>query len=75
MFTGIVEETGRVISVEEHGSNRDLLIAARMSTELKVDQSISHNGVCLTVVAIENDARRVTGVKETLDRSKLGDLR
>lgn len=75
MFTGIVEETGRVISVEERGSNRDLLIAARMSAELKIDQSVSHNGVCLTVVAIENEAHRVTAVKETLDRSNLGDLR
>jgi riboflavin synthase len=72
MFTGIVEEVGRVVSVRDHGTNRDLVVRAAMAPELKVDQSVSHNGVCLTVVAVEGDSYRVTAVQETLERSQLG---
>ncbi len=75
MFTGIVEEVGEVIAIEDHGTNRDLLIKASFTPELKIDQSIAHNGVCLTVIAIEGGSYRVTAVKETLDRTNLGDLK
>jgi riboflavin synthase len=75
MFTGIVEEVGEVVELHDSGTNRDLVIRARMTPELRVDQSVSHNGVCLTVVAINGDTYRVTAVKETLERSNLGSLR
>jgi riboflavin synthase len=75
MFTGIVEEVGEVVELHDSGTNRDLVIRARMTPELRVDQSVSHNGVCLTVVAITGDTYRVTAVKETLERSNLGDLK
>ena len=75
MFTGIVEEVGRVVGVETEGTNVHLLVQARMAPELKVDQSVSHNGVCLTVVEVTDDRYRVTVVRETLDRSNIGDLR
>jgi riboflavin synthase len=75
MFTGIVEEVAEVVAVQARGSNRDLTIKARMTPELKVDQSVSHNGVCLTVVGIEGDTYTVTAVEETLQRSNLGGLK
>lgn len=77
MFTGIVEEVGIVASVKEAGTNRDLVIETHFAGELKVDQSIAHNGVCLTVVRLVNDghAYEVTAVHETLQRSQLGELR
>jgi len=75
MFTGIVEEVGEVVSVERNGTNCDLVVRARMTPELRVDQSISHNGVCLTVVRIDGDRYAVTAVQETLERSDLGALR
>ncbi len=75
MFTGIVEEVGEVVELHDSGTNRDLVIRARMTPELRVDQSVSHNGVCLTVVAINGETYRVTAVKETLERSNLGSLR
>lgn len=81
MFTGIVEEVGRVRSVRDQGTNRELLIEARFAGELRIDQSVSHNGVCLTVVELFSNLGllsttgfRVTAVKETLDRSNLGTL-
>jgi riboflavin synthase len=74
MFTGIVEEVGEVVKLRDSGTNRELVVRARMTPELRVDQSVSHNGVCLTVVAIDGDTYRVTAVKETLERSNLGDL-
>lgn len=75
MFTGIIEEVGKVVSVSDKGTNRVLVVRARMGSELRIDQSVSHNGVCLTVVAVDGDAFTVEAVKETLDRSNLGDLR
>lgn len=75
MFTGIVEEVAEVVEVRSQGTNRDLVLKARMTPELKVDQSVAHNGVCLTVVAIHGDTYTVTAVEETLQRSNLGDLR
>ena len=72
MFTGIIEQLGRVVAVEDHGTNRDLTISAAMTPELRVDQSVAHNGVCLTVVALEGDRYTVTAVQETLARTNLG---
>lgn len=73
MFTGIVEQTGIVVSCTEAGTNRDFWIAAPgLTQELKIDQSVAHNGVCLTVVAVEGDRYRVTAVEETLRKTTLG---
>lgn len=75
MFTGIIEELGEVIeSVREKG-NLNLGIAAKMTPELKIDQSVAHNGVCLTVVNIKNGVYSVTAIKETLEKTNLGNLK
>ncbi|MBL8009193.1 MAG: riboflavin synthase [Flavobacteriales bacterium] len=75
MFTGIVEEVGRVLAVRPEGGNLHFDISARMTPGLRVDQSVSHNGVCLTVVAVAADHYTVTAVQETLARTNLGALR
>lgn len=75
MFTGIIETIGTVCQIRQEGSNKHFQISSRLSTELKVDQSLAHNGVCLTVTAIENDKYWVTAVDETLKRSNLGELK
>ncbi|MBK6777885.1 MAG: riboflavin synthase [Flavobacteriales bacterium] len=74
MFTGIVEEVGTVHEVRCNGGNIDLVIGARMTPQLRVDQSVSHNGVCLTVVQVDDGSYRVTAIEETLLRSNLGSL-
>ncbi len=71
MFTGIIEALGTVAEVHTHGSNINFLIRSAISHELHVDQSLSHDGVCLTVTANEDGAHRVTAVAETLHRSTL----
>ena len=71
MFTGIVEEVGEVVSVTKSGTNLDLVIAARFAPELRVDQSVSHNGVCLTVIEVRSDRYKVSAVQETLERSNI----
>ena len=75
MFTGIIESRGVVKSINSNKSNIDLTIVSDLVDELKVDQSISHNGVCLTVVSIDKDAYTVTAIKETLEKTNLGELR
>ena len=75
MFTGIIEVTGTVRDIRQEGTNRHLLIESSISHQLKPDQSLSHNGVCLTVTRIEGNKHWVTAVKETLDRSTLGSLK
>lgn len=72
MFTGIIEQTGRVEKTLPEGSNRVFWISSPLSTELKVDQSLSHNGVCLTVEAIEPGMHRVTAIDETIQKTNLG---
>ena len=72
MFTGIIECTGRVASVSEAGGNRVFWVESPVSGELKVDQSVSHSGVCLTVDALEQGRHRVTAVAETLEKTNLG---
>lgn len=76
MFSGIVEEAAEVVSIAKDGTNVHLTIKCSFVDELKIDQSVAHNGVCLTVVKLAEDGTyTVTAVQETLDRSNLGDLR
>ncbi len=75
MFSGIVEAMAEVVAIREDRQNKDFTLRSPFSEALKIDQSVSHNGVCLTVVAIEGDCYTVTAMKETLDRSNLGLLR
>ncbi len=74
MFTGIVESTGKVINIEREGSNINISIQTPITKELKIDQSMSHDGVCLTVVKIdyEKETYVVTAIQETLDKTNLG---
>ena len=74
MFSGIIEGCGRVVALESHGDNLDITLSCPFASELKIDQSIAHNGVCLTVVAQSGDTYTVTAIRETLDRSNLGKL-
>jgi riboflavin synthase len=74
MFSGIVEEVGTVLAVHAEGSNRRMTVGARLAAGLKVDQSVAHNGVCLTVVGVHGDRYDVVAVEETLRRSNLGAL-
>ena len=75
MFTGIIENIGIVKSIKHDKSNIDFTIASDLSKELRVDQSISHNGVCLTVVSLDDNTYTVTAIKETLDKTNLGKLK
>ncbi len=76
MFSGIVEEAARVVGIEREGGNIHLTMQCSFTDELRIDQSVSHNGVCLTVVRINDGGTyTVTAIQETLDRSNLGDLR
>lgn len=72
MFSGIVEEMATVVAVRKYEGNVDFTLKCSFVDALKIDQSIAHNGVCLTVVKIENGTYTVTAMKETLDRSNLG---
>ena len=72
MFSGIVEATGRVVAVREDQGNKHITIEAPFTNELRIDQSIAHNGVCLTVVRIEDGTYTVTAMKETIERSNIG---
>lgn len=73
MFTGIIESTGKILGIQEQGSNRIFEIESPLSNELKVDQSLSHNGVCLTVESTHSNCHSVTAIKETLDKTNLKD--
>lgn len=73
MFTGIIEELGEVIGLRPDGTNVHITMRANFTDRLRVDQSIAHNGVCLTVVDIDGDAYTVTAIEETLKRSNLSD--
>ncbi|WP_397444539.1 riboflavin synthase [Polaribacter sp. R77954] len=74
MFTGIIETLGTVTNVLKDKENVHLTIKSTITNELKVDQSVAHNGVCLTVVDIKNDEYTVTAIKETLDKTNIGKL-
>jgi len=75
MFTGIIESISTVVSLKNDGSNLNISCKSEITNELKIDQSLSHNGVCLTVVKIEDDIYTVTAIKETLEKSNLGGLK
>ena len=75
MFSGIVEEMATVTNIRRYGGNVDFTLTCSFVNELKIDQSISHNGVCLTVVNIDNNEYTVTAMTETLNRSNLGLLK
>lgn len=75
MFSGIVEEMATVTAIKRDRENVDFTLECSFTDELKIDQSISHNGVCLTVVALDGNKYTVTAMKETLDRSNLGDVK
>lgn len=73
MFTGIVEGLGVVKAIEKEGENIHFTIEGPFTNELKIDQSVAHNGCCLTVVAINGDQYTVTAIQETLNKTNLGD--
>lgn len=75
MFSGIVEEAAVVTGLRKEGGNLHLTLKSSFTSELKIDQSVSHNGVCLTVVDIQGDKYTVTAIQETLNRSNLGLLK
>lgn len=75
MFTGIIEELGVITALEKSGGNLHITVKAGMTNELKIDQSVSHNGICLTVVDIKNDEYTVTAIDETLHKTNLGTLK
>lgn len=74
MFTGIIEDMGEVTNLEKEGTNLNISIKSNITHELKIDQSVSHNGVCLTVVGINEPIYKVTAIRETLDKSNIGHL-
>ena len=71
MFTGIIETLGIIKDIEKEGDNLHLTVSSSITNELKIDQSVAHNGVCLTVVAINNDEYKVTAIKETILKTNL----
>lgn len=75
MFSGIIEEAAKVVNIRKEEENVHLTMNCSFVKELKIDQSVAHNGVCLTVVDITEDTYTVTAIKETLDRSNLGLLK
>jgi riboflavin synthase len=72
MFTGIIETLGIVNLIEKEQDNIHIKVQSSITNELKIDQSVAHNGVCLTVVAIENDCYTVTAIQETINKTNLG---
>lgn len=73
MFTGIIETLGIIKDIQKEGDNLHITIASSITNELKIDQSVSHNGVCLTVVAISGDEYTVTAIKETILKTNLAE--
>lgn len=72
MFTGIIETTGTITNIEHNDTNVSFTIESNISDDLKVDQSVAHNGVCLTVEGVNNQQHKVTAIKETLQKTNLG---
>ena len=75
MFTGIIETVAKVVAVEREGTNLHLTLESALTNELKIDQSLAHNGVCLTVVKIDGSKYTVTAIEETLLKSAIGELK
>lgn len=74
MFTGIIEGLGEVTKLQREKDNLHITVRSSLSSELKIDQSLAHNGVCLTVVALGEDTHTITAIDETLEKSNLGEL-
>lgn len=74
MFTGIIEAAGEVVELQKEGGNLHITVCSAISNELKIDQSVAHNGVCLTVVAIGDNTHTVTAIEETLSKTNLNTL-
>ncbi len=74
MFTGIIEQLGKVTQIQQEGTNKHFTITASFTAELKIDQSVAHNGVCLTVVDIQGNDYTVTAIDETLQKTNLNNL-
>jgi riboflavin synthase len=72
MFTGIIEDLGTIEKLEKDGGNLHITVSTSITSELKIDQSVAHNGVCLTVVGIDSGSYTVTAIQETLDKTNLG---
>ena len=73
MFTGIIEQLGHITAIQKEGENIHFTVKSPFTNELKVDQSVAHNGTCLTVVSINNDEYTVTAIHETLEKTNLGE--
>lgn len=72
MFTGIIETLGTIKEISKEQENLHIKVASTFTNELKIDQSVAHNGICLTVVAIENDIYTVTAIQETIEKTNIG---
>ena len=75
MFTGIIESLGKIKSLTKEGENLHIEVSSELAPMLKIDQSVAHNGVCLTVVSLTETSYRVTAIKETLDKTNIGQLK
>ena len=75
MFTGIIEKIGKIVDLKKDKENLHITVKSNISSELKIDQSLSHDGICLTVIAINNGTHTVTAIKETIDKSNIGQLK
>src|ERR1700744_968378 len=75
MFTGIIETLGKITHLQHEQGNLHITVESAISNELKIDQSVAHNGVCLTVVALEDGRHTVTAIEETLNKTNLGQLK
>ena len=71
MFTGIIETMGRVRDIKSSGTNKSFWIESYLTNEIKIDQSLAHNGVCLTVEDVQNGSYQITAIKETLEKTNL----
>lgn len=72
MFTGIIESVGRIQTIQRDQSNLHITVRSNLASELKVDQSVSHNGICLTVVEVNYDCYKVTAINETIEKTTIG---
>lgn len=75
MFTGIIEKVGELLAISQEGTNLRFTVKAAFNAELKIDQSVAHNGVCLTVEKLHDDSYEVVAIKETLDKTNLSILK
>lgn len=75
MFTGIIEEMGKVVDLQKESGNLHITIESNISSELKIDQSLAHNGICLTVIALENNTHTVTAIQESINKTNLSQIK